>query len=154
MEIEKIKLSAFKDNLNQHIEAFSHGSSLIHDLLPNQILGVLDERKFVYKVKDLSFWKNWEYGKMEISDEFFISEVLGDLANSDKEVILLFDDCFKTGEVYKIIAKELIALKASLGFDETLFEPFDHIFYFKNKNILILVHHEGKVITADLASAW
>ncbi|WP_129020208.1 hypothetical protein [Edaphocola flava] len=154
MNIEIVKLLSLKDDLNQHIKAFSDGWSLICELVPNQILEVLDERHFEYTIKDLTFWKDWEYGKKEISDDLFISEVLGDLTNSGKEVVLVFDDCFKTGEAYKVIAKEMTSLKANLKFEETLFEPFDHIFYIKSENTLILVHHEGKVITVDLASAW
>lgn len=154
MNIGTIKLFNFKADLNQHIKAFSDGSLLINDLVPNQILEVLEERHFEYTIKNLPFWEGWEYGKEEVTDAFFISQVLGDLANSNKEVIVLFDDCFKTGEVYKVVAKELALLKENLNFEETLFEPFDHIFYFKSENTLILVHHEGKVITVDLASAW
>lgn len=148
---ERIPCVTFKASLSEQMATYAGSPVYLPDLVPGLILEVLAERGFKYTIKELPFWKDWEYGKTELEDARFINEVLGALAGSDQDVILLCDDCFKTGVVYKLPVPDLFSLRDQAEFGDTLFEPFDHLFYFPQSHILVMVHHEGRVITANLA---
>ncbi len=150
MHTKTIPHASFLELLNKQLYTCTGNPGSIEILTPSGILDALQKAGISYNLILLHFWERWEYGAEVVDEAAFLNATLGSLSNSEEEVILLFDDCFKTKEAYRLPANELITFAAGLPADSTLFQPLDHIFYFPSSAVLILVHHEGWMIRLNL----
>lgn len=133
------------------LQAFVKGkNAYLRELMPNDILTVLSDNGISFTRQDLDYWSAWEYGHRDISESEFLLSVLGELTGSNEDVVVVSDDCFTSRDVYKLTASDLLSFSNTHPEMAHLFQPFDHIFYFPNIAVLIVVHHEGAVFRINM----
>jgi lipopolysaccharide assembly outer membrane protein LptD (OstA) len=157
MDCKQLRLDELYNLLKQDLNATSFSTFIPSKkhLTAANIISVLFELNPHLKMYSFQKWHEWEIGSVNISPEMFINEALQYSTDYNQELYILFDDCFKNDAVYLTSLKSLIRFDECLNLKQqysTLFEPFDHIFYFHEAKRLVVVYHEGKCVDECLIS--
>jgi len=152
MNYNKVSLVEFYSELKLlfNNSKFNYTISSEKFLSSGNLISIIKECYPDVLINDLDYWLEWEEGNIEVSPQQFMESIFPIISDiNDTPVILLFDDCFTCGFVFSLKLSYLFGFYESFLFAEpfcTLFQPFDHIFYFPAERRLLVVHHEGKFV--------
>lgn len=144
---EKLELKEVVELLKNFNEKINSKS----DLIPESLIAKCQDKKYHIEKHFIKNWNLFEIGEIDISYEEIIGQLFYKLKVDDRSMVLVvLDSSFLNNECYQVNLSGLIDLAehhTSEYENSDFFGPFDHLFFLIDKNALIILHHEGVVIT-------